>query len=71
MVFDLLDHVITRNISDPVDKFTDLGRFQSLEFELISPKIQSGSGEEVDKLIRDFTDPIASEHRLSRSKLTL
>jgi hypothetical protein len=43
-VFHLLDHVRPRNISNPVDKFTDWERFQSLASELISPRIQINSG---------------------------
>jgi hypothetical protein len=30
IIFHLLDHVRTRNLSDPVDKLTDLEWFQSL-----------------------------------------
>jgi hypothetical protein len=35
IVFHLLDHISTRNLSDPVVKFTDWRRFQSLASELI------------------------------------
>jgi hypothetical protein len=38
IVFHLLDRIRNRNISDPVNKFTDWERFQSLAYELISPK---------------------------------
>jgi hypothetical protein len=34
-VFQLLDHVKSRSLSDPVDKFTDWERFQGLASELI------------------------------------
>jgi hypothetical protein len=44
IIFHLLDHVRTRNLSDPVDKFTDLEQFQSLASELISPSIQINLG---------------------------
>jgi hypothetical protein len=71
IIFHLLDHVRTRDLSDPVDKFTDLERFQILASELISPTIQSDSGEETDKATRDFTAHIASAYILSRSKLIL
>jgi hypothetical protein len=40
VVFHLLDHIITRNLLDLVDKFTDWEHFQSLVSELISPIIQ-------------------------------
>jgi hypothetical protein len=65
-----LDHVRTRNLTDPVDKFTGLKRFQSLASELISPTIQSDSGEEVDKATRDFTAPTASAYRQTIEKQT-
>jgi hypothetical protein len=35
IIFHLLDHIRTRNLSDPVDKFTDWEQFQSLASELI------------------------------------
>jgi hypothetical protein len=41
VVFRLLHHIRTRNMSDSVDIFTDWERFQSLASELISPRIQS------------------------------
>jgi hypothetical protein len=68
--FYLLDHVRTRNISDPVDKFTDWERFQDLASELISLTVQINSGEEADKAGRDFAASIASAYRLSTSKIT-
>jgi hypothetical protein len=52
IVFHLLEHIRTRNLSDPVDKFTDWKRFQSLASELISPRIQFNSGEEAEKAAR-------------------
>jgi hypothetical protein len=48
ITFHLLDHVRARNLSDPVDKFTDWERFQSLASDLISSKIQMNSEEEAD-----------------------
>jgi hypothetical protein len=33
IVFHLLDHIRTRNLWDPVDKFTDWEQFQSLASE--------------------------------------
>jgi hypothetical protein len=61
----------TSSISDPVDKFTDWERFQSLPSELLSLRIQSNLGKEADKAARDFTASIASAYRLSTSKITL
>jgi hypothetical protein len=71
VVFHLLDHVRTRNLLDSVDKLTDMERFQSLSFELISPRIQSISSEEADKAAGDFTASLSSACRLSTSKITL
>jgi hypothetical protein len=39
IVFPILDHVTTRNLSDPVEKFTDWERFQSLASDLVTPRI--------------------------------
>jgi hypothetical protein len=60
IVLYLLDHPRSTNLSDHVDKFTDWERFQSLAFELISPRNQANSGEEADKSARDFTASTAS-----------
>jgi endonuclease/exonuclease/phosphatase family metal-dependent hydrolase len=40
IVFHLLDHARTMNLSDTVDNFTDWERFQSLAAELISPRMR-------------------------------
>jgi hypothetical protein len=69
--FRLLDHVRTRNLSDPVNKFTDWERFQSLVSKLISPRMQINSWEKADKADRDFTASMTSAYRLSTSKITL
>jgi hypothetical protein len=71
IVFHLLDHIKTRNLLDPADKFTDWELFQSLASELISPRIQINLDEEADKATRDFTASTASAYRLSTSKITL
>jgi hypothetical protein len=44
ILFHLLDHLRARDRLDPVDKFTDWERFQSLASELISPRIKITSG---------------------------
>jgi hypothetical protein len=54
IIFHILDHVKIRNPSDPIEKFTDWGRFQNLASELISPKIEIKSGVEADKAAREF-----------------
>jgi hypothetical protein len=69
--FYILDHVKIRNISEPIEKFTDWNRFQSLASELITSKIEINSEVEDDKAARDFTHTIASAYRLSTSKVTL
>jgi hypothetical protein len=43
LIFQLLDHIRTRKLSNLVDKFTDLVRFQSLSSETISPRIQEAN----------------------------
>jgi hypothetical protein len=71
IIFHLLHHVRTRNLSDQVDKFTAWERFQSLAPELISPTIQINSREKADKAARDFRTSTAPTYWLSTSKLTL
>jgi hypothetical protein len=67
IIFHLPNHVRTRNLLDPVDKFTDWEQFQSPASELISPKIQINSAEEANKAARGFTAPIPSAYRLLTS----
>jgi hypothetical protein len=43
VIFNVLDHISTRNLSGPVDKLADWERFQSLASEIISPVIQINS----------------------------
>jgi hypothetical protein len=71
IVVHILDHVRIRNVSEPVEKFTDRERFESLTSELISPKIEIKSGKEADEAARDFTASIATVYRLSTNKITL
>jgi hypothetical protein len=71
IVLHILDHVKIRNLSEPIEKFADWDRFQSLVSELISPRIEINSEVEADKAARDFTASIASAYRLSTSKVTL
>jgi hypothetical protein len=70
IVFHLLDHIRTRNLSDTVDKYTDWERFQNLVYELISYRIQINSGA-ADKAARDLTASIASVYRPLTSKIIL
>jgi hypothetical protein len=44
IISQILDHVNIRNLSEPTEKFTDWDRFQSLDSELISPRIEINSG---------------------------
>jgi hypothetical protein len=62
IIFHILNHVKIRNISEPIEKFTDWDRFQSLPSELISPRIEINSRVEAS---------IASAYRLVISKITL
>jgi hypothetical protein len=71
IVLNLLDNIKTRNLTDPVDKFTDWERFRRLASELNSSRIQINSGTEVNKAARDFIASIDSAFRLPVSKLTL
>jgi hypothetical protein len=67
IIFYILDHVRTKNVSAPLEKFTDWERFQSLASNLISPRTEINSGAEADKAECAFTASIASAYRLLTS----
>jgi hypothetical protein len=71
IMFHILDHVRTKQISKPLERFTDWEQFQSLASNLISPRVEINSGIEADKVACDFAACIASAYRLSTSKITL
>jgi hypothetical protein len=71
ILFHILDHVTTSNLSEPIERFTDWERFQRLASDLVSPKIQINSGVEADEAAREFAAPIVSAYRLSTSKITV
>jgi hypothetical protein len=60
-----LNHIRARENLDPVEKFTDWERFQSLAFALVSPRMEINSCIEADKAARDFAASIALAYRLS------
>jgi hypothetical protein len=70
-IFHILDHVKTKNVSAPLEKFTDWKRFQSLASNLISPRIEINSGAEADKAVCAFTASTALAYKLSTSKITV
>jgi hypothetical protein len=67
IIFHILDHAKFRNLLEPIEKFTDWDRFQSLASELIPPRIEINAG----KAARDFTASIASAYNLSDSEVTI
>jgi hypothetical protein len=71
IIFQLLDHVKIRNLSEPIEKFTDWNLFQSLASELISPRIEINSGVEADNAARVFTASIASTYRMANNNVPL
>jgi hypothetical protein len=71
IIFNILDHVRTKQLSKPLEKFTDWERFQSLAQNLISPRVEINSGLEADNAARAFTASIASAYRLSTTNITL
>jgi hypothetical protein len=71
IIFNVLDYVKIRNISEATEKFTDWNRFQSLASELISPKTEINSGVEADKAAWDFTASIASAYVVACRKVKL
>jgi hypothetical protein len=55
IIYHILDHVKIRNLSEPIEKFTDSDRFQILASELISLRIEINSGVEADKAARLYS----------------
>jgi hypothetical protein len=70
-MFHILDHFRTKQISKPLEKFTDWERFQSLASNLILRRVNINSGVEADKAEWAFTASVASAYRLSTSKISL
>jgi hypothetical protein len=68
ILFHILDHFRTRNSSDPVDKFLDLECL--LASELIPPRIQIDSREEVGKAACNFTESLTSVYMISTGEIT-
>jgi hypothetical protein len=71
IIFHILDHVKIRNLSEPIEKFTDWERFRSLASDLMSPRLEISTGVEAAKAAREFTASIASAYRLSTSKVKI
>jgi hypothetical protein len=71
IIFYILDHVRTKQMSETFEKFTNRERFQSLASNLISRRVEIYSRIEADKAARAFTASIASAYKLSTNKITL
>jgi hypothetical protein len=71
IMFHILDHVRTKQISEPLEKFTNWERFQSLASNLISLRVEINSRVEADKAVRAFAASIASAYRMLKNKITL
>jgi hypothetical protein len=70
IIFHIVNHVRTKNVLAPLEKFTDWERFQSLASNLISLRLEINSGVVADKAALDITASIASAYRLATSKIT-
>jgi hypothetical protein len=71
ILFHMLDHVSTRDISAPVEIHTVWEGFQSLASDLISPRTQIHTYEDAEEAARNFAASIASAYRLSTHKIPL
>jgi hypothetical protein len=71
ILFYMLDHVSTRDISAPIEIFRDWEPFQNIASEIITPRVQIQSTEDAEDTARKFTASIASAYRLSTQKVTL
>jgi hypothetical protein len=60
IIFHILDHVKILNLTEPIEKFRDWNRFQTLAVELISSRIEINLGVESDKAARNFMASVAS-----------
>jgi hypothetical protein len=49
ILFHILDHVKIRNLSEPIEKFTDWEWIQSLASDLISPRLEINMAVEANK----------------------
>jgi hypothetical protein len=70
-VFNILEHVTIKQLSEPFEKITDWERFQNIASNLTSPRIEINSGVEADKAALKFTASIASAYRPSTSKVKI
>jgi hypothetical protein len=69
IILHILDQVKIRNLSEPIEKFTDWDPFQSLASELILPIIEINTGVEAGKSARYCTVSIASACMLATRKV--
>jgi hypothetical protein len=69
ILFYMLDHVSTRDISAPIEIFTDWERFQNIASEVISPRVQIQSIDNAEERARKLTESTASAYRLSTQNL--
>jgi hypothetical protein len=58
--FHIMDRVKVRYSSEPIEKFTDWDRFQSLSSDLISLRLEINTEVVANKLAREFTASIGS-----------
>jgi hypothetical protein len=71
VLFHMLDHVSTRDISATIEVHTDWERFESLASDLISPRTQIHTCEDAEVTACKFAASRASVYRLSTHKITL
>jgi hypothetical protein len=71
IMFYILDHITVREILDPVEKFRDWERFQSLASALVSAIVEINSCIEADKAAHGFAASIASAYRVSTKTTTI
>jgi hypothetical protein len=71
ILFHMLDHVSTRDISAPIEIHTDWEQFQSLASVLIAPRTQIHTSDDAEDAARTFSASITSAYRLSTHKIAL
>jgi hypothetical protein len=70
IIFHTLCLVKIGDLSEPIEKFIDWVRFQSLASELLSRRIEINTEVEANKAERDLRASVASPYMLSTSKVT-
>jgi hypothetical protein len=71
ILFHMLDHISTRDISAYIEIHADWERFQGLATEFIAPRTQIRTSEDAEEAAHKFAASIALAYRLSKHNIAL